>query len=490
MIIKSFKLFESKLEYLSSFSNILKSMDSSIAKILLNMRDLDLDLTANFIGVVGEDIASFVPDKKSQDVKRVYEVVSRDGFFPHRSGYDGFFNACGLPNCVSPNIGDKIYEFNNLDSKLVFKFYPNWGSDWALKHYKDAGLDVDFIEFNPNKNYKSYVETEDIVTNSKFQQIKIGRLVRSLTKLSGNKVTDKEVEIFVNEFKSKYEFFRNSFRNFKLVSGDEIKYWYSSDNYSDGRSTLHNSCMRYPECQNYFGIYVENPQVCQLLIHKKDFEENKITGRAIVWKLDNGDTFMDRIYYSKDSEVGLFIEYAKSNGWAYKSNQSVDGDVFLNGSLYSKDLTVKLKNFNFKYYPYLDTISYLSSNGILSKDKIEKRSKRLRSAEGGIEGCECSDGYVDCTTCDGGGKYDCNRCDGEGSIECSDCGGSGEYECNYCEGSGKIEDLVCKDCNGSGSTNCSACDNEPIECSDCGGSGEIECEDCSGRGSVECENCE
>ena len=125
--------------------------------------------------------------------------------------------------------------------------------------------------------------------------------------------------------------------------------------------------MRYKECGEYFGIYVQNPEVCQLLIKRSDFDSDKITSRALVWKLRNGDYFMDRVYYSKDSEVLLYKEYAIREGWAYKKNQSTGSynTMIGNGDVYTKSLEVQLEKWKFKKYPYLDTIPYLGDDGVL-----------------------------------------------------------------------------------------------------------------------------
>ena len=215
-----------------------------------------------------------------------------------------------------------------------------------------------------------------------------------------------------------------------MVSGEDIVKWYNEENYSrENTSTLHSSCMRYKECGEYFGIYVQNPEVCQLLIKRSDFDSDKITSRALVWKLRNGDYFMDRVYYSKDSEVLLYKEYAIREGWAYKKNQSTGSynTMIGNGDVYTKSLEVQLEKWKFKKYPYLDTIPYLGDDGVLRTDRRDSDCRELTQTDGTFtQGCEyCEDGYNQCSECDGNGYYDCWKCDGRGRIDCEDCDGDG-----------------------------------------------------------------
>jgi hypothetical protein len=54
-----------------------------------------------------------------------------------------------------------------------------------------------------------------------------------------------------------------------------------------------------------FDIYIENPDVCSLLI-LKDQIESSIHGRALLWILDDGYKYMDRGYTNRNGLDGLF----------------------------------------------------------------------------------------------------------------------------------------------------------------------------------------
>jgi hypothetical protein len=106
--------------------------------------------------------------------------------------------------------------------------------------------------------------------------------------------------------------------------------------------------MRYESCEDFFGIYTENPDSCQLLV-LLDGEE--LIGRALVWKLSKSPCkatyFMDRVYTATDSDVIKFNNYCDKEGWMrkYKNNcGNLDSYFFIyKGETVFGEVTVKLK---------------------------------------------------------------------------------------------------------------------------------------------------
>jgi hypothetical protein len=149
--------------------------------------------------------------------------------------------------------------------------------------------------------------------------IKLGKLLNQVLKGS---YTDKEKEEFVNLFKAKSS---GEGEKFELVEGSEIPFWYNKKNYAEEKGQLGGSCMR-GGYDNYFKIYADHPEICKMLILKDD--EDKLLGRALIWKIKDKNKnlefeyFMDRQYTIKESDVKKFREYADSQGWAYKTNNS------------------------------------------------------------------------------------------------------------------------------------------------------------------------
>lgn len=193
-------------------------------------------------------------------------------------------------------------------------------------------------------------------------------------------VTDSDIEKFTNEYIS-FVKSNKSDETSKIeeVKGDDIRYWYNSSNYQSAIGKLGNSCMSHEECSGYLDIYVDNPEVVSLLILKN--KNNKLVGRALLWKLDNGITFMDRIYTSNDSDDNIFINYAIQNGYLYRNTSNQKIIYYKDSREFSPDeLSVNLKDYEYEYYPYIDTLCYLSDGGTISNKNQYWRE--LRDTEG------------------------------------------------------------------------------------------------------------
>ncbi len=239
-------------------------------------------------------------------------------------------------------------------------------------------------------------------------QIKIGKLIN---KLFPGKFSDKEIEEYVNKFKALLD---KVGEKLSIVDGEDIALWYNKKNYKNSDGTLGSSCMRGSE--GIFGIYTNNPEVCRLLILTED---SKLIGRSIIWRLNSinkefggekPEYFMDRQYTAKDSDVNKFINYAKEQGWAYKTNNnhhSVQGVTFKDQSIVTL-MSVQLKpvsdnEYEYKTYPYVDTFRrYNPSTGELVNDEDDDSDNEgcylLDSTSGGytkIEGGVFSE-YYDC----------------------------------------------------------------------------------------------
>jgi hypothetical protein len=159
---------------------------------------------------------------------------------------------------------------------------------------------------------------------------------------------------------------------FVILKGDDIKWGYLVDNYvpCEG-TTLGNSCMRHSYCQKYFDIYTENEDVCSLLVLK---ESDKVKGRALLWVLDDGTNYMDRIYTASDSDKHLFEEWADKNNYRKYSNDH-------------KSKSVKVEENSYDYYPYMDTFfSFNTEDGILSSSESGNRDCiKLQDTHGGYQ---------------------------------------------------------------------------------------------------------
>lgn len=193
--------------------------------------------------------------------------------------------------------------------------------------------------------------------NKARTEMKVGRWAkRILTEVIKKDISDSKIEEFVNLYKSTID--GEDLTNFELVRGEDIRKWYYENNYEERRGQLGNSCMRYHSCQSYLDIYVKNPDVCQLLILKSD-NKDKIKGRALVWKLSDGEYYMDRVYTINDSDKLLFQDYARIN----KIKNTYDGSS-------DSNLEVKLGDYTYEKYPYMDTfVVYNPTTKVLEADE-------------------------------------------------------------------------------------------------------------------------
>ena len=194
----------------------------------------------------------------------------------------------------------------------------------------------------------------------------------------------------------------------KLVKGEDIRYWYNSENYYAITNTLGNSCMSHKECSGYFDLYCTQPE-CQMLIALK---ENKLAARALVWTIED-KTFMDRVYYIEDSLYNIFVNYAKENKWYIRESNcllsDVDDQIFLSPKdNYTEPVTEHFVLNLVKIYhewPYIDSFRYLDL-----EEKVLTTYRRHNTYT-----CSFTDGnYEDSEDWDE--EYQCENC----GCQCSD----------------------------------------------------------------------
>jgi len=477
-IINESILNESIIHYKEEFRKVLTKMSSPISKDILDLENKDIKTNFNFIDTSKDGYLSFISSKTTLK----YKITDNDWTY---EDWPELFRSVGETEDEYPTLPDgTVGEIISIISDKNFSEMPKDGREIA--YFRSDSGEVCFID----------KRGLDLITKANTQEIKIGRLASQLLQNVKKKYSDKEIENFVNEFKSRLDIIRDKFRLFELVSGDQIRHFYNEKQYDTKKmGPLHSSCMKYQKCQIFFGIYTDNPSVCQLLILKSEDEEDKIVGRALIWKLIDGTYFMDRIYYVNDSQVNLFKEYAISKGWCYKTRQESSDSTpveFSKDVFYTDDITVKLEKSVFKKYPYMDTLKYLDEGSNILSNNSKYSDIELESTEGS-RGEDCGrcdgEGTVECPECGGDGTRECYNCDGNGTVDCIECD-DGNIECEECDGTGYNDDEKCDNCKGSGEVECSKCDGRAdIECNRCDGRGERTCGECGGDGTVSCPEC-
>ena len=389
-------LLESKVVFSKKFLNLLNRMRSNkIANDLLNIYSKDHNVQHNYVDITdNKEEVSFTPDRKVQELTagrpEVYKVGTRRQL-THADSNNKLFEELGYDSSQeywTPNDGQK----GLIKSETVS---PTSGKVFVL-----------FEELTDEEEKRYAVLNKDCLSLSDFDDsqiwktsrnpIRIGRLVRPLLRATGVTVSDREVEEFTNMWKATYDFAADVLKQFDVVKGSTIAYWYDYEKYVEGGGTLNNSCMAEVD-SDYFEIYTSNKQVSLVILYDDNgqvqdgkYTSTKIKGRAILWDAEiNGqkEMFMDRIYTTFDSDTDLFKQYAQKNGWFYKDSQSMTPREYItNGTSKSRpDIVVKLDNADCDYYPYCDTMCFCfpSSNELRNtQDEDDDSMRVLRSTEG------------------------------------------------------------------------------------------------------------
>lgn len=263
---------------------------------------------------------------------------------------------------------------------------------------RDVKTNYNFIKISDDPSKLSFVPdaqatrrmaggaSEDELFAAASNPTTIGRLVRSIFTQNGVPISDAGLETFSNTFRS-YANMLSKSGQIRIVKGEEIRKWYDGKTYAgrDGRDgTLNKSCMRHEECQEFFDLYVENPDVVSMVIKCDD--SGKLEARALVWETDKG-TYLDRVYYTRDEYEKLVQIWAEKN---------LD-EPMMYGKSGSKRLSVKLRpHAAYRGYPYMDTFCYYkrqcgkeeSCEGTLFNYEIDIDSRwiyKLQDTEGGAE---------------------------------------------------------------------------------------------------------
>jgi hypothetical protein len=379
-------LLESNVIFSDKFRRVLEKMpDDALAKSLLTIENQDLDVACNFIDVKidNENFVTFTPDRVAQEVLKsgIKSVVYNGGhggwLTNNLVANRGIFERLGYaPISDAPVFEPRNGEVGELVSKVTSE---RTNKTWCYVKFQN-GQGV----YNQTKLKEPTAdELNKVVFTKSRQEIRIGRVVRGL--LTANKITgfsDSQIEKFVNDFRAILKVMNDVFSNFTIVEGDDLGFWYHRKNYLDPhRGSLGSSCQAVGRL-DWLEIYIKNPETVRLLILKSDENPDKIIGRALLWKLDDGTFLMDRIYSMKDSDTKIFSEYAKSKEW-FSINNPQDCN---------KTYIAHIKPVEFDSYPSIDTMN----NWDHRTGKISNRSfPGSRYIEWDDDGGEDDDGDYD-----------------------------------------------------------------------------------------------
>jgi hypothetical protein len=246
---------------------------------------------------------------------------------------------------------EKIKANRIADELLNFLNKEKIETSYNYLHLTDKDDEIGFLPDNQFQRLK--MTRQDYKTKIK-SNIKIGKLINTLFSENDMSFTKEELDDFINKFKAANTNFHN--KNIEIVEGDEIAFWYNEENYlyKDEGGTLCKSCMRESYKSHWFKIYTENPDKVKMVIMTY---EGKLLGRALLWKLDSGESFLDRIYTRFPSDEFVIDEWTKKNYKGLISYQ--DEGAYLCTQDPDEVLTVSLQQTNFEEFPYADTLCYL-----------------------------------------------------------------------------------------------------------------------------------
>lgn len=242
------------------------------------------------------------------------------------------------------------------------------------------------ISYMSKERLDSLSKDDSPWTSSRRYMAKPGAFVSKLF----SDISSKEVEAFSNLFRS---ITMKDPMRFEVVEGEVIKDYYSYNSYSNGNGSLGASCMKHEQCQRYFDVYTDNVDSLSMLIMLD--ENDGLMGRALLWNFDDKKV-MDRIYTNNDEKLTFYFkQWATENGYLYKTEQNWFNSLFfenLNTPSQEIKLDIKLENYKYSRYPYMDTFKFFKhSEGIFSnylpneKDELYKINT-LTSTDGGMQG--------------------------------------------------------------------------------------------------------
>jgi len=257
----------------------------------------------------------------------------------------------------------------------------------TLAHRLLAGdYDKAFDEFKLIKttDQKGMVVVKNI--KDKKVNLKVGRFLSKLYEIKG-----REAEQFLEEYMSYQPKAYVPNKHIEIVEGEDLIKWYHNSKYGSS----FNSCSAYsnkPEA--FYRILADNPKQVKLLGYFKnnDYGDKKLHGRCLLWYLDDGNIFMDRIYTGSSLVRKEIREYCSHNNFLIRTHDEstrfnylddISNNYFIiteDGTI-DRDLVVTLENVPKKLYasPYLDSITYFNHvTGRLSKYPPESTKNLYR----------------------------------------------------------------------------------------------------------------
>lgn len=292
-----------------------------------------------------------------------------------------------MSGSLEEKIREAINETKNKETYILLNlFYKIRNIEKDINHDRHFTINKKGeMTFTPKGKQTKTTENDTWKIDGR-QSIKYGKGIRKIFENNLYQVPDSIIEYISNNVKAAYTF--NA--KYKIVEGEDIRYYYHVENNKNNTGSLSQSCMRYDECQNYLDIYVNNPNKVKMLIAIDQY--NLAIGRALLWTADNCPrTVMDRIY-GDDLTIEAFKEYAKRNNWVYKRYQNhSDTNNWENAEGIEDDICVTVNVSEINEFPYIDSFRYtdnMDNNKLTLYTNSDMDNYIFNSTNGGYEGNE------------------------------------------------------------------------------------------------------
>ena len=356
-------ILEGKMVFSSDFMEILDTLSTSgdaevedLSSLIRGYMNIDVAVDSNCIDVSDKQgMISFVPDDKVSEEDLIYKIKPTVDLLDYSSNNPhSLFTDLDISGEGLINIHPRSLTLNRW--KLVKKQELNEYNNLTFYYLQDFDTPSKFIVVYYQRGAQALIPIGS--TSNRKGDVKLGRFINKFLTAIGKNFPATTIERLVNMYQAEVLMKKDALNHFKVVEGEDIRKWYHEKMYeSSNGGQLANSCMRYPKCQDFLDIYVENPQVCKLLIFTNT--EDELRGRALLWTLENGKKYMDRVYTNKDSYDNIFLKWANQNRYTK--------------GIESKSV-VKVNTKDYELYPYMDTfIFYDADEGKLSNSQIFQR---------------------------------------------------------------------------------------------------------------------
>ena len=234
-------------------------------------------------------------------------------------------------------------------------------ADDHVNYISISKKDLTKISYLTKERYEG-LSTDECWATTKRIMAKPGGFISKVFK----NISEKEVEKFSTLFRSEIT---KPKLDFQVFEGDEIKKFYHYSSYCERNGgSLHASCMKYDNCQNFFEIYSKNPDNCKIVVLFDNDDATRIIGRAILWHVGDHKV-MDRIYTINDEAYQFYFkQWASKHSYYFKSEQNWFNTrqfEMLGSKKINLDLVLDLPNTKFDRVPYMDTFKFMDYEGKL-----------------------------------------------------------------------------------------------------------------------------